>query len=128
MQISQFANGEQGGSIRTKLNAVIDGVSVTGRTVTGATTLAATDDGDMVVVNSAGSVIVTLPNNLPVGFVTTVVQLGAGAVSFTAASGATRNSRGGLSASGGQYALMTVLVVANSGGAAASYILGGDLA
>lgn len=61
------------------------------RTVTGATTLAATDDGDIVVVNSALTCNFTLPTDsvtFPIGGRTTVIRTNE-LVTFVAASGAT---------------------------------------
>lgn len=57
------------------------------RTVTGAATLATTDD--YLRVDSAGSVAITVPTGITVGV--TVVQAGAGQVSLVAATGVTLN-------------------------------------
>lgn len=125
--IAQIANGESGSSVRTKLNAVLDAVNVSGRTATAAFSLASTDDLDVVYVNSASTVTCTLPNSLAAGFTCTVVQLGAGVVTFSAEAGGSRNSRGALYSTAGQYAMASVLVRANTGTDAA-WIIGGDLA
>lgn len=125
--IAQVANGESGLSVRGKLNSVIDAVNVNGRTVTASFSLASGDDMDVVYVNAASGVTCTLPNSLPAGFTCTVVQIGAGVVSFAAETGGTRNARGGLFATAGQYAMTTALVRSNTGTNAA-WILGGDLA
>lgn len=125
--IAQISNGESGSSVRAKLNSVVDAVNINGRTVTANFSLAATDDMDVVYVNSATNVTCTLPNDIPAGFTCTIVQLGAGVVTFTAASGASRNSRGSVFASAGQYAMASALVRAN-GGTDAAWLLGGDLA
>ena len=126
--IATIGNGEAGSSVRTKLNAVIGAVNVSGNPQTGAYTVAASDDLDMVPVTSASGVNVTLPNDLPVGFSTTIVQMGAGAVTFVAGSGATLNSRGAVYATAGQYAVATAMVITNGNGTSAAWVLTGDLA
>jgi hypothetical protein len=62
------------------------------RTLTGTTyTFLSTDNGDVLTMNNASPITVTVPSGLPVGYSVTVIQLGAGQVSFTA-SGTTINS------------------------------------
>lgn len=77
---------------------------------------------------NAGAVTLTLPNSLYVGFKCRVIQYGAGQVTFTPASGAFRRNRSSFTKTAGQYAVCALEVVANSGGAAAEYILSGDCA
>lgn len=90
-------------------------------------TLSATVDMlSTITFSNAGTITVTLPNNLPKGFVCTMVQSGTGQIQLSAASGATLNNRQGYTASAGQYAVITVEVVANSGGSSAIYYLSGD--
>lgn len=84
--------------------------------------------GKTVFCTSASAVTITLPNSLYVGFTCNVIQYGAGQVTFTAGSGATRRNRSSHSKTAGQYAVCTLQVVANSGGAAGEYILSGDTA
>lgn len=126
--VGQIANGEAGSSVRTKLNSVIDAVNIVGNTQTAAYTVVTADDLDMVLMNTAGAVNVTLPATMAVGFSVTLIQMGAGAFTMVAGSGASRNSRGAVYTSAGQYAVVTAIVVANSGGSAAAWILSGDLA
>jgi hypothetical protein len=62
------------------------------KTLTGTTyTFLSTDNGDVLTMNNASPITVTVPSGLPVGYSVTVIQLGAGQVSFTA-SGTTINS------------------------------------
>jgi hypothetical protein len=91
-------------------------------------TLQASDRGKVKVFNNASAITVTLPNSLSQGFAITWVQKGAGAVTFTPASGATRNNRSTHTKSAGQWAMGSLYVDSNSGGAAAAYVLGGDTA
>lgn len=65
------------------------------RTVTGATTIAATDDKGFVYVNAAGAVNVTVPANLPAGFSCVIVQKGAGQVTIVAGAGTTAQTARG---------------------------------
>lgn len=54
-------------------------------------TIQGTDNGEIITMNNGSPITVTVPSGLPVGFSTTVIQLGAGQVSFSA-SGTTINS------------------------------------
>lgn len=75
---------------------------------------------------NASAVVITLPNNLYTNFNCRVMQLGAGQVTFTPASGAFRRNRSSHTKSAGQYAVCDLIVVSNSGGSAAEYVLSGD--
>lgn len=74
---------------RTKLTALQTGV--VSRAVTAATALLADDSGKAVEVDSASAVDVTVPLNateaIPVGTIITIVQIGAGQVTFVPESG-----------------------------------------
>ena len=62
-------------------------------TQTGTTyTFLSGDNGKILTFNNGSAVTVTIPTNLPVGFNCTAIQLGAGQVGFTAASGVTMNA------------------------------------
>ncbi len=89
-------------------------------------TLAQADNGSVVYLNKATAVAVTLPNSLPAGFNCTIVQEGAGQVTFAAASGATKQTPGGASKTAIRYGAVSVFVKSNSG-AAADWRLNGDL-
>lgn len=90
-------------------------------------TLQATDDGKVVEFSNAAAVAVTVPNSLPVGFSCVLVQAGAGQAQFSAGSGATQRQRSSFTRTAGQWAMVSMYVRANSGGAAAEYVLGGDM-
>jgi hypothetical protein len=90
------------------------------------TLAAATHMGRVLDLTSASAVTVTLPNSLPVGFSVTVIQAGAGQVTFSPASGATLRHRQSHTKTAGQYAMVTLVVRANAGGSSADYVLAGD--
>lgn len=54
--------------------------------------LLSTDNGKVITFNNASPITVTVPQGLGAGFSTTAIQLGAGQVGFTAASGVTLNA------------------------------------
>lgn len=89
-------------------------------------TLQASDSGKIVSLSNAAAVTLTLPNSLAAGFCCTIVQAGAGQVTVSAASGATLRNRQSHTKLAGQWAGGTLHVRANSGGAAAEYVLIGD--
>ena len=91
-------------------------------------TLASSDAGKTVTLNNASAITVTLPNSLPAGFTCECIQLGAGQVTFSAASGATLNNRQSQTKIAGQHGAARLAVTANSGGTAAIYNLAGDTA
>ena len=91
-------------------------------------TLVAADSGKVVTMNNAAASTLTLPNNLPVGFTVTIVQIGAGKVTVAAGSGATVNSRGSVLGFAGRYSAVTITVYANGTGTAATAFLSGDVA
>jgi hypothetical protein len=90
-------------------------------------TLAASDNGCIKNCTSASAVTVTLPATLAKNFYCTVVQAGAGQISFVPAGSATVNNRQGFTHSAGQYATCALIVMSNSGTNAA-YALAGDCA
>jgi hypothetical protein len=55
-------------------------------------TFLSSDNGKVVTFNNGSTTTVTIPTGLPVGFNCTAIQLGAGQVGFTAASGVTMNA------------------------------------
>jgi hypothetical protein len=67
-------------------------VSVNVNVQTADYTLAATDNGGVVIVNSATAVNITVPSSLSTGFFTQIIQKGAGQVTVVGASGVTVNS------------------------------------
>lgn len=89
-------------------------------------TLLAADTGKIVECANAGAITVALPATLPQGFTVTVVQKGAGQVTFSPASGASCHNRSGYTKTAGLYAVCTLYVSSNAGGSSAAYILAGD--
>jgi hypothetical protein len=76
---------------------------------------------------NASAVTVTLPNDREQGFSFLLCQAGGGQVTFAAASGATLHSRMGYTKTAGQWSEVSLTVDANSGGAAAVWVLSGDV-
>jgi hypothetical protein len=89
-------------------------------------TLVAGDTGKIIECSHGSAITLTLPNDLPQGFTCTVMQKGAGAVSFSPASGAARHHRQSHTKTAGQYAACTLYVTENSDGTSAAYVLAGD--
>jgi hypothetical protein len=89
-------------------------------------TLASSDKGKVVRCTNASPIAVELPNSLPKGFTCEVEQGGDGAVSFTAASGATLQNRLSHTKIAGKYGVVRFVVVSNSDDASAVYNLAGD--
>ena len=67
------------------------------------------DNGEVITFNNVSAITVTIPTGLPVGFNCTAIQLGAGQVGFTGASGVTLNSYGSLLKIAGQHGAATVI-------------------
>lgn len=126
-------DGAGGDSIKNSGVLVTDNDEISGYAAdinrqTGSTyTLQASDKGKVIEIANAGSVTLTLPNSLPKGFACTVIQDGAGQVTFSAASGASLKNRQSHSKSAGNGAF-TMLYVSSNSGANASWMLGGDTA
>ncbi len=91
-------------------------------------TMLASDYGKALTLTNAGAITVTLPNSLPKGWNVIVYQGGAGQVTFNPASGASMAQRLAKNKTAGQYALVTLMVMANTSGTNALYVLGGDVA
>lgn len=82
---------------------------------------------EAVIQSTGGSgITITLPKNLPAGFVCMVEQSGAGQVTFSAASGASLVNRQSHTKTAGQYALTTLYVRNNIDGISAVWLLAGD--
>lgn len=92
-------------------------------------TLLTTDDGKVVEITNAAAITLTLPASLPTGFSCLVCQGGAGAITFSAGSGATINQRQSYTKTAGQWAVVSLYVRSNNGGlTAATYVVAGDMA
>lgn len=98
-------------------------------TQTGTTyTLQASDNGKVVELGNAAAITLTLPNSLAVGFNCLIRQTGAGQVTVTPASGATRRNRQSHTKLAGQWSEAALSVRTNAGGTAAEYVFSGDTA
>ena len=102
--MAQFTAGEV--LTAAGLNTAINGVG-TANAQTANYTLAATDEGKLVTVNTAAAGTVTVPPNSSVAFTmgaaVAVAQIGAGQTTIAAGSGVTINSYGGGLKIAGQY-------------------------
>ena len=84
-------------------------------TQTGTTyTFLTSDNGEIVTFNNGSAITVTIPTGLPVGFNCTAIQLGAGQVGFTAASGVTLNSYSSAFKIAGQHGSASILSYASN--------------
>lgn len=88
-------------------------------------TITQSDHRNYRTLSNAGAITCTLPNNLPAGTIVTVEQLGAGQVTFSAASGATLVNYDGHTKTAGQYAVVLLRVRTNSTGTNAVWVLEG---
>ena len=103
-------------------NAIL-GFSASTSDQTGTTyTVAASDNGKVVVLNNALDITVDIDTGLPAGFNCSFVQKGAGQVSFSA-SGTTINNRQSHTKINGQYGVASIVAYATD-----TYILAGDTA
>ena len=91
-------------------------------------TLTEADNGKVHRFTSATAVAVALPNGLSPGWNALWAQVGAGQVTFTPGSGATRRNANNHTKSRAQYSEGSLRVDTNAGGAAAVYFLSGDTA
>jgi hypothetical protein len=71
-------------------------------------TLSETDNGKVITLNSSSAITLTVPSGLSVGFNCLVVQLGTGAITFTASS-TTIYNRGTNTKTAGRYAIATIV-------------------
>ena len=98
-------------------------------TQTGTTyTLDAADTGKIVELSNASAIALTLPATAAVGFACTLVQAGAGQVSFASSGSGVVRNRQSHAKLAGQWAMASVYVRANSGGSAAEWVISGDTA
>ncbi len=67
--------------------------------------LTAADNGKIIQSTSAAAITITIPNGLPVGFNCTVVQMGAGQITFAG----TYLNRGNFTKTASQYAIVSIL-------------------
>jgi hypothetical protein len=84
-------------------------------------TLSETDNGKVITLNSSSPITLTVPSGLSVGFNCLVVQLGTGAITFTASS-TTIYNRGTNTKTAGQYAIATIVSYTSN-----NFITSGDM-
>lgn len=122
--ISSFITGVTAGELGDfdfDDNAIL-GFSASKNDQTGTTyTVAASDNGKVVVLDNASAVTVDIDTGLPAGFNCSFVQKGAGQVSF--AGTATVNNRQSHTKINGQYGVASIVAYATD-----TYILAGDTA
>ena len=122
--ISSFITGVTAGELGDfdfDDNAIL-GFSASTNDQTGTTyTVAASDNGKVVVLNNASAITVDIDTGLPDGFNCSFVQKGAGQVSF--AGTATVNNRQSHTKINGQYGVASIVAYATD-----TYILAGDTA
>jgi hypothetical protein len=97
-------------------------------TITVGRALIEADRGTFIMVNAASQQTLTLPNSLPAGFAVQTIQWGAGAILFSPGSGAQMRERGGHTRSAGQNAMVGAMVMTNSSGSNAVWLIFGDTA
>lgn len=118
--VNEITNGTVSGGLA--LSGQVLSTTTPANAQTGTTyTLVAADNGKIVTCNNAAAITVTVPSGLGAGFTCTVVQLGAGQVSFTT-SGTTINSYGSLTSLSGQYAAASLVAYS-----ANTFVLSGNL-
>ena len=83
----------------------ISGFSANITTVSTNSILAATDNGKVIQSTSATAITITIPSGLPAGFNCTVVQMGAGQITFAG----TYFNRGNFNKTASQYAIVSIL-------------------
>lgn len=85
--------------------STISGFAANVATITEAYSITAADNGKIVQSTSASAITITIPAGLPTGFNCTVVQMGAGQLTFSG----TYLNRGGFTKSASQYSVVSIL-------------------
>jgi hypothetical protein len=85
-------------------------------------TLQSTDSGKVLTMNNAAAITLTVPTGLPAGFNCTIVQKGAGAVTFVSATGVTTANRLSRTMTAGQNAVATIVSISSN-----YFITSGDM-
>lgn len=86
------------------------------------------DEGSIITLDNALPITVTLPATMPVGFNVMLCQLGVGQVTCAPIPPAAVVNREGFLHTALQYSVISLLVIANPGDVAATYLLMGDAA
>jgi hypothetical protein len=85
--------------------STISGFGANVATISGAYSITASDNGKIIQSTSASALTVTIPAGLPTGFNCTIVQMGAGQISFSG----TYFNRGGFTKTASQYAVVSIM-------------------
>jgi len=85
--------------------STISGFGANVATITAGYNLSAADNGKIIQSTAASAITVTIPAGLPTGFNCTIVQMGAGQITFSG----TYLNRGGFTKTASQYALVSIL-------------------
>jgi hypothetical protein len=85
--------------------STISGFGANVATISGGYNLTSADNGKIIQSTSATAIIVTIPTGLPTGFNCTVVQMGAGQITFSG----TYLNRGGFTKTSSQYAVVSIM-------------------
>lgn len=86
-------------------SSAISGFSANVSSVSANYTLLATDNGKIIQSTSSSAITITIPSGLPTGFNCTIVQMGAGQISFSG----TYFNRGNFTKTASQYALVSII-------------------
>lgn len=85
--------------------STISGFAANVATITGAYSITAADNGKILQSTASSAITVTIPSGLPTGFNCTVVQMGAGQLTFSG----TYLNRGGFTKTASQYAVVSII-------------------
>lgn len=91
-----------GGNVST---STISGFGANVATISGGYSLTAADNGKIIQSTSASGITVTIPTGLPTGFNCTIVQMGAGQITFSG----TYLNRSGFTKTASQYAVVSIM-------------------
>jgi hypothetical protein len=86
-------------------NSTISGFGANVTTISAGYNLTAADNGKIIQSTSATAITVTIPTGLPTGFNCTIVQMGAGQITFSG----TYLNRGGFTKTASQYAVVSIM-------------------
>jgi len=86
-------------------SSTISGFAANVTTITAAYSITAADNGKILQSTSASAITITIPTGLPTGFNCTVVQMGAGQLTFSG----TFFNRGGFTKTASQYSIVSII-------------------
>lgn len=91
-------------------NQVIRNYSAKLQTITALTyTITSSDNGSILLIDTAEPHILSIPTGLPIGFTCTIIQQGLGSITISGASGLVVNQRGNSRTTNGQFAAIHLL-------------------